>query len=134
MKKEARNYLREKYLTRVINLTEDIKMRMSIDSDNILSSDNMWRGERSHMIFESIESVLDKSRNISPSLRYSIGCHVKSKTFFKGDILQSFQPILKIWYLNTGIRTKFKPIFTIAPAMATYIKRLFLPIAIKVEP
>jgi len=111
LKRQARNYLKERYLTKVVNLKKDIKLRMSIDSETeIVETLRGISGIReSKSIFNSIESILDRTQLINSDLKYSVGLRLRSSPLFKGDFEHAIEPVLKIKYKDIELKGKLKP-------------------------
>jgi len=111
LKREARNYLKEKYLTKVIMFKESLKLKLSVDSDNeIIDFQNKSILTQNPVkILHSIDSVIDRTIGISKDLKYSLGFRVHSSSIIEGDIIEGIEPVLKFKYKTMEMRTKFKP-------------------------
>jgi hypothetical protein len=111
LKREARNYLKEKYLTKVVKFRDTLKMKLCLDSDSEMVDfrEKTAVVQNPTKILHNIDSVVDRTVGVSPDLNYSIGLRLRSSPIFNGDLVDAIEPVLKVQYRTIEMRTKFKP-------------------------
>jgi len=111
LKREARNYLKERYLTKVFDFRDNIRLKMSLDSDAEVGGEHktLVSLKNTRRVFHSLESALVKTKVISPNLRYSVGCHIRSSPLLNGELSDAMEPVLKVNYKKMEIKTKYRP-------------------------